>query len=99
MRLSTRPLTGTVSANGLMECSSVQRARVAAAPRRAVARRAVPHRTSPHRTVSGIRILLFMTPLLGNRWFDQDFGLGPKIDDLEAERIPSARLGILRRIR
>src|ERR1700676_2564384 len=76
-------MAGTVSAVGSMKYSNAHKAQAAAAYR-GVARRG--------------RVLLLMVRLL-RRLLGQNFGLGSKIDDLEAERIPSARLRIFRRFR
>src|SRR5260221_9385495 len=84
MRLSTIPFTGTDSARGVTEYSKVQTANTAARYLRVAGR---------------IRILWFMVRLLRRRWFNQDLGFGTEIDDLEAERIPSAGLRILCGIR
>src|ERR1700722_5277192 len=49
-----------------------------------------------HRRAQTANILLFMVSLLRKRLFDQHFGFGSKIDDLEAKWIPSARLRVFR---
>src|SRR5271168_2961826 len=84
MRLSTMPFSGTVSALRTWEYSRPQHA-IAATVR-------VP-------ALSTVRGLWVMVALLRSRLFDQDFGFGPKIDDLEAERIPATRFRILRGFR
>src|ERR1700679_3844113 len=83
MRPSTRPFTGTVSARDALRHSSAHSPDAGALHRRAMPRG---------------RVLMFMVWLLRSRWFRHDFRLGMKIDDFEAERIPAANLGVLRRI-
>src|ERR1700733_11656375 len=50
-----------------------------------------------HSRAQTASILLFMVRLLCSRLFDQHFGFGSKIDDLEFEWIPSTRLRVFRR--
>src|ERR1700728_1660273 len=83
MRPSMRPFIGTVSAKAAPRHSKAQSPDAGA-----LHRRAIP---------CG-RVLMFMMWLLCSLRFRQDFGFGAKIDDLEAERIPAANLGVLRRI-
>src|SRR5882762_8118714 len=84
MRLSMMPFGGTDSADAAMEWSKVPAANVAA---------------TYARPVRQIRILSFMVRLLRSGLLVENLGFGSKIDDLEAERIPSARLRVLRWIR
>src|SRR5882757_4002195 len=78
------PFTGTDSDDAVMEYSNTETATAAGPNLRAVRR---------------VRILFFTVQLLRGRLVDENLGFGPKIDDLEAERIPSARLRVLRGIR
>src|SRR5258708_30085283 len=80
------PFTGTDSDDAVMEYSNTETATATAAG-------------ANLRAVRRVRILLFTVQLLRGRLVDENLGFGPKIDDLEAERIPSARLRVLRGIR
>src|ERR1700722_3754358 len=56
---------------------------------------AVAKYSTVQRANTGAPYLLIMVRFLRGRWFSQDFRFGSKIDDLEADRITSARLRIL----
>src|SRR5271166_2711533 len=80
MRLSTMPGAGSIAASSWREYIGPSKTKAATRTR------------NPMLARDG---LLRVMAVLGGRLIDRRFGFGFEIDDLETERIPAARLGIL----